>query len=92
MKHEKISSSETEKCLDRFDRLRNGNGENGNGFGNGNGRLGPFAFPKGNENVFEKNIQCKLSNCPLPLKKLKVNKSGKMIKRISNFKIIGKKK
>ena len=29
MKHEKISSSETEKCLDRFDRLRNGNGKNG---------------------------------------------------------------
>tara|TARA_Y100000590_G_scaffold198537_1_gene225454 strand:+ start:1 stop:1065 length:1065 start_codon:yes stop_codon:yes gene_type:complete len=29
MKHEKIPNSETEKCLDRFDRLRNGNGENG---------------------------------------------------------------
>ncbi len=29
MNHEKIPSSETEKCLDRFDRLRNGNGENG---------------------------------------------------------------
>ena len=26
--HEKISSNETDKCLDRFDRLRNGNGEN----------------------------------------------------------------
>ena len=28
MPHEKISSIETEKCLDRFDRLRNGNGSN----------------------------------------------------------------
>jgi succinate dehydrogenase / fumarate reductase flavoprotein subunit len=28
MPHEKISSSETDKCIDRFDRLRNGNGEN----------------------------------------------------------------
>ena len=26
--HEKISPSETDKCLDRFDRLRNGNGSN----------------------------------------------------------------
>ena len=26
--HEKISPNETDKCLDRFDRLRNGNGEN----------------------------------------------------------------
>ena len=26
--HEKISLSETNKCLDRFDRLRNGNGQN----------------------------------------------------------------
>jgi succinate dehydrogenase / fumarate reductase, flavoprotein subunit len=26
--HEKISSSETDKCLDRFDKLRNGNGTN----------------------------------------------------------------
>jgi len=26
--HEKISENETEKCLERFDRLRNGNGEN----------------------------------------------------------------
>ena len=28
LKHEKISESETEKCLDRFDRLRNGDGNN----------------------------------------------------------------
>ena len=28
MPHEDISSSETEKCLQRFDKLRNGNGEN----------------------------------------------------------------
>jgi len=27
-KHEEISKSETEKCLDRFDKLRNGNGSN----------------------------------------------------------------
>ena len=26
--HEKVSSSETDKCLDRFDRLRNSNGQN----------------------------------------------------------------
>ena len=26
--HEKISNSETDKCLDRFDKLRNGNGDN----------------------------------------------------------------
>ena len=28
MHHEEISNSETEKCLERFDNLRNGNGEN----------------------------------------------------------------